>query len=94
MKISERILGFQAYKKLAAEEFGNKPRESITSEMRSRHIILLTRARDALYLTLDRVRGDKKHPLNHDLPDIIEDIESLLARIDPDTGVVLVLLRN
>lgn len=73
------------YKKMAAEEFGGKPRESITSEMRSRHIILLTRARDALYVTLDRIRSDKKHPLNQALPEEIEDIETRLARIDPDT---------
>lgn len=30
--------------------------ESVTSEMRSQHTILLTQARDTLYLTLDRLR--------------------------------------
>lgn len=75
------------YKKLAAEELQDQRREMITSEMRSQHIILLTKARECFYLTLDRLRSpgvDAKHPLNAELNSHIEDIESQLSRIDPD----------
>lgn len=75
------------YKKLAAQEVEDQQGELITSEMRSRHIILLTKVRECLYLTLDRLRSpgvDRKHPLNAELSSHIEEIESQLARIDPD----------
>ncbi|GLG99976.1 E3 SUMO-protein ligase RanBP2 [Gryllus bimaculatus] len=75
------------YKKLAALELEEQQGELITSEMRSRHIILLTKVRECLYLTLDRLRSpgvDRKHPLNAELSAHIEEIESQLARIDPD----------
>jgi E3 SUMO-protein ligase RanBP2 len=75
------------YKKLAAEELEDQRREMITSEMRSQHIILLTKARECYYLTLDRLRSpgvDAKHPLNAELNSHIEEIESQLSRIDPD----------
>uniref|UniRef100_T1IZQ7 Nuclear pore complex protein Nup153 n=1 Tax=Strigamia maritima TaxID=126957 RepID=T1IZQ7_STRMM len=73
------------YKKLSSEDF-NQPRELITSEMRSKHIILLTKSRDAFYVTLDRIQGNKKHPLNQVLSYEVEEIETKLARIDPDTA--------
>ncbi|PSN43549.1 hypothetical protein C0J52_03693 [Blattella germanica] len=79
------------YKKLAAEELEDQRREMITSEMRSRHIILLTKARECYYLTLDRLRSpgvDAKHPLNAELNSHIEEIESQLSRIDPDVMLV------
>jgi E3 SUMO-protein ligase RanBP2 len=75
------------YKKLAAEELEDQRREMITSEMRSQHIILLTKARECYYLTLDRLRSpgvDAKHPLNAELNSHIEEIESQLSHIDPD----------
>ncbi|XP_069676446.1 E3 SUMO-protein ligase RanBP2 isoform X2 [Periplaneta americana] len=79
------------YKKLAAEELEDQRREMITSEMRSQHIILLTKARECYYLTLDRLRSpgvDAKHPLNAELNSHIEEIESQLSRIDPDVMIV------
>lgn len=77
------------YEKLASEEVNHRP-ESITSENRSQHIILLTRARDAFYLTLDRLRCpsvDPNHPLNTQLQDHLEKIEKQLAMIDPDNSL-------
>ncbi|CAH1128711.1 unnamed protein product [Ceutorhynchus assimilis] len=65
----------------------NHHKENVTSEMRSQNIILLSRARDCLYLTLDRLREpsqDKDHPLNAQLGTEIEKTERLLSRIDPD----------
>lgn len=73
--------------KLMADEQVNQHKENVTSEMRSQHIILLSKARDCLYLTLDRLRDpsvDRKHPLNTQLGTEIEKIERLLNRIDPD----------
>lgn len=78
------------YKKLAAEVLDQR-REMITSEIRSKHIILLTKARECYYLTLDRLRSpgvDAKHPLNAELNSHIEEIESQLSRIDPDVILV------
>nr|XP_023030195.1 E3 SUMO-protein ligase RanBP2 [Leptinotarsa decemlineata] len=76
----------QIYKHMADQKT-NQNKENVTSEMRSQNIILLSRARDCLYLTLDRLREpsvDKNHPLNVQLGNEIEKIERLLSRIDPD----------
>lgn len=76
----------QIYKYMADQKT-NQNKENVTSEMRSQNIILLSRARDCLYLTLDRLREpsvDKSHPLNVQLGNEIEKIERLLSRIDPD----------
>ncbi|XP_047107588.1 E3 SUMO-protein ligase RanBP2 [Schistocerca piceifrons] len=77
------------YKKLAEEQFQGQHREMITSEMRSQHIILLTKARECFYLTLDRLKSpgvDSKHPLNAELGGHIEEIESQLHHIDTDVS--------
>lgn len=63
------------------------PKETLTSETRSQHVIILTKARNCFYLTLDRLRcpeADQKHPLNAELFTHIADIENELKRIDPD----------
>ncbi|OXU29741.1 hypothetical protein TSAR_012326 [Trichomalopsis sarcophagae] len=76
------------YKKMADETMSNLPKESVTSEMRSQHIIILSKARNCFYLTLDRLRSpdtDPKHPLNSELGTHITAVENELRRIDPDT---------
>lgn len=63
------------------------PRESLTSEIRSQHIIMLSKARNCYYLTLDRLRSpgmNLEHPLNSELCIHISAIENELKRIDPD----------
>ncbi|XP_012274477.1 E3 SUMO-protein ligase RanBP2 [Orussus abietinus] len=77
----------QIYKILADELISSVPKENLTSELRSQHVIMLSKARDCFYLTLDRLRSpgtDPKHPLNSDLCEHISTIESELKRIDPD----------
>lgn len=79
----------QIYKIFADEIVNSTPRESLTSEMRSQHIIMLSKARNCFYLTLDRLRSpgtNPKHPLNSELGTHITDIENELKRIDPDLG--------
>ncbi|EFN63981.1 E3 SUMO-protein ligase RanBP2 [Camponotus floridanus] len=79
----------QIYKMFADEIVNSTPRESLTSEMRSQHVIMLTKARNCFYLTLDRLRSpgtNPKHPLNAELGTHITDIENELKRIDPDLG--------
>ena len=74
------------YKTMAKKQM-SQDGESVTSEMRSQNVILLSRARDCLYLTLDRLRDpsvDRKHSLNAILGTEIDKIERMLARIDPD----------
>lgn len=74
--------------KMKAEEQTSRNKESVTSEMRSQNIILLSRARDCLYLTFDRLRDpsvDRRHLLNTQLGTEIDKIERMLSRIDPDT---------
>lgn len=76
--------------KMKAEEQTSRNKESVTSEMRSQNIILLSRARDCLYLTFDRLRDpsvDRRHPLNSQLGTEIDKIERMLSRIDPDTSL-------
>lgn len=76
----------EIYKHMADQKTSQN-KENVTSEMRSQNIILLSRARDCLYLTLDRLREpsvDRVHPLNSQLGTEIEKIERLLSRIDPD----------
>ncbi|KZC14709.1 RANBP2-like and GRIP domain-containing protein 5/6 [Dufourea novaeangliae] len=77
----------QMYEMLADEIVSSMPKESLTSEMRSQHIIMLSKARECFYLTLDRLRSpgtNPKHPLNSELSTHITDIENKLKRIDPD----------
>ena len=77
----------KVYKKLADDLVGCLHKESITSETRSQRVIMLTKARNCFYLTLDRLRSpevDQKHPLNSELFTHIADIENELKRIDPD----------
>lgn len=79
----------QIYKMFADEIVNSMPRESLTSEMRAQHIIMLSKARNCFYLTLDRLRSpgmNPKHPLNSELATHIADIENELKRIDPDLG--------
>lgn len=73
--------------KLMADQKTNENKEYVTSEMRSQNYILLSKARDCLYLTLDRLREpsvDRNHPLNAQLGSEIEKMERMLSRIDPD----------
>lgn len=75
------------YKKMADETLSSLPKENVTSEMRSQHIIILSKARNCFYLTLDRLRSpdtDPKHPLNFELCTYITSVENELKRIDPD----------
>lgn len=77
------------YRILADDIVNNTSRESLTSEMRSQHVIMLSKARNCLYLTLDRLRSpgmNPKHPLNAELADHITIVENKLKRIDPDLG--------
>ncbi|XP_017875695.1 E3 SUMO-protein ligase RanBP2 isoform X2 [Ceratina calcarata] len=77
----------QMYEKLADEIINTIPKESLTSDMRAQHIIMLSKARECFYLTLDRLRSpgtNLKHPLNSELSTHITDIENRLKKIDPD----------
>lgn len=79
----------QIYKMFADEIVNSMPGESLTSEMRSQHVIMLSKARNCFYLTLDRLRSpgtNPKHPLNSELGTYITEIENELKRIDPDLG--------
>lgn len=75
--------------KMMAEEQANQAEENITPQMRNQQLILLTKARDCLYLTLDRLRDpavDRNHPLNAELGTEVEQIERILLRLGPDTA--------
>uniref|UniRef100_A0A0C9REL7 RANBP2 protein n=1 Tax=Fopius arisanus TaxID=64838 RepID=A0A0C9REL7_9HYME len=77
----------EIYKTLADEVIGSLPQESLTSAIRCQHVVLLAKARDCYYLTLDRLRSpgvNPHHPLNSELGSKISSIENDLKRIDPD----------
>lgn len=72
-----------------AEEHVNEAEENVTSQMRTQRVILLTKARDCLYLTLDRLRDpavDSNHPLNAQLGNDIEQIEHTLLGSAPESS--------
>lgn len=74
------------YKAMAEEQL-NQNKNNLTPQMQNQYIILLTKARDSLYLTLDRLRDpsvDRKHILNTKLGNEIEEVEHALARMDSD----------
>lgn len=52
--------------------------------MRSKHVILLSKARECLNLTYDRIRIDRKHPLHQTLAEHTAEVETALSRIEPD----------
>ncbi|KAK0080119.1 hypothetical protein PV325_000425 [Microctonus aethiopoides] len=77
----------EIYKILADELIGSQSRENLASSIKSQHIIMLTKARNCYYLTLDRLRSpgsNPNHPLNAELGNRIESIENDLKKIDPD----------
>lgn len=72
------------YKTMAEEQINQN---NVTTQMQNQHAILLTKARDYFYLTMDRLRDpsvNQKHELNSILGNEIEDIEHTLARTDSD----------
>lgn len=76
------------YKAMAEEQI-NQNKDNVTTQMQNQYIILLTKAKDCLYLTLDRLRDplvDRKHALNSKLGNEIEEIEHSLARVDSDSS--------
>ncbi|CAH0392621.1 unnamed protein product [Bemisia tabaci] len=73
------------FKKLAFNEINCSVSEEVTSAMRSKHIILLTKARDALFLTRDKIQSDYDHPLHAALKLELDSIESQLARLDTES---------
>lgn len=73
--------------KAMAEEQLNENKDGMTTQMQNQYNILLTKARDYFYLTLDRLRDpafDRKHALNSKLGSEIEEIEHTIAQIDAD----------
>lgn len=71
----------QIFKSLADEQT-NQSRENVTSEMRSQNIILLSKVRDYLYLTSDRMRDpavDRNHYLNTVLGTEIEKVNEFYS---------------
>lgn len=69
------------YKKQSEDLLGGSNFESVSPEVRSQYTILLTQARDTLYLTLDRLRMpgvDRFHSLNTKLNQELEEVEKRL----------------
>lgn len=77
----------QVYKNMA-EDYMHQNKDHITVEMQNQYIIFLNKAKDSLYLTLDRLREpsvDRNHPLNTKLAHEIEKIERAILKADPLT---------
>jgi len=51
----------QLYKTLAVQELGNRSLDETNDGERIKQTALLNKAKDALYLTLDRLKGDENH---------------------------------
>ncbi|KAG1670609.1 RANBP2-like and GRIP domain-containing protein 8 [Nymphon striatum] len=75
------------FKKLAyQEEENSRNHNADTSEVLDRRNAFLIRARDNCYLALDRIRGEKNHPLLHNLMSEVKSIEAKLRGINSDEG--------
>ncbi|XP_034238546.1 E3 SUMO-protein ligase RanBP2-like isoform X2 [Thrips palmi] len=73
------------YKKLADAELMSLPNENVSSEMKSKYIILLQKSLSALHLTLDRLRSPQNagnHPLSLELEQHLQEVENCLMRED------------
>ncbi|XP_064615661.1 E3 SUMO-protein ligase RanBP2-like [Liolophura sinensis] len=77
----------QVYKQLANSAVCDKTKDQLTPDVRAKYEALLIKARDAFYLTLDRLRGDKNHELNKLLSRDLDDIEIRLSRADTEEGI-------
>ncbi|XP_076322044.1 E3 SUMO-protein ligase RanBP2-like [Tachypleus tridentatus] len=75
----------ESLKKLSEQELGCSPRQNISTTVWNNYISLLNRTRDALYLTMDRIRGDKYHSLNAELDMMLEEVENKLSAVDRST---------
>ncbi|XP_056644005.1 E3 SUMO-protein ligase RanBP2-like [Diorhabda sublineata] len=73
---------FEIYKQFAISKMDKKG-DLVQEEINNEIYVVLTKARDCLYLTLDRLRQpsvDPSHPLNTQLDSEINKIEKLLSR--------------
>lgn len=52
---------FQIYRQLADDEPMNQSQYDLDDSVRESQTALLTKARDALYITMDRIRGNRLH---------------------------------
>lgn len=69
-----------ALKRSALQQVEGKSMRDIDAKTWNIRTSLLNRAKEAMYLTMDRLKGDKSHPLNKDLCIEIEDIERELNK--------------
>ncbi|XP_052833102.1 E3 SUMO-protein ligase RanBP2-like [Octopus bimaculoides] len=77
----------QVYRKLALNEQNTTKQDDVSQDNhQSRYIALLTKAKEALYITLDRLKGNKSHQLNLVIYEEIDDIEFLLTRLAINNG--------
>ncbi|XP_024214651.1 E3 SUMO-protein ligase RanBP2 isoform X2 [Halyomorpha halys] len=60
--------------------------EEITSEIRCRHVVLASKAREYLVKVKTLIRNDCKHPLYSSIESKLLDIDEMLARIEPENS--------
>ncbi|XP_013778960.1 E3 SUMO-protein ligase RanBP2-like isoform X2 [Limulus polyphemus] len=75
----------QSLKKLSEQELGCSSRQNVSITIWNNYISLLNRTRDALYLTMDRIRGDRYHSLNAELDIMLEEVENKLSAANRST---------
>ncbi|CAG9840154.1 unnamed protein product [Diabrotica balteata] len=76
---------FEIYRQIADKKINGNKIESIGSEEKREVTVFLTKARDCLYLTLDRLRGstvDPKHPINAKIGTELEQVDRLLLDME------------
>ncbi|GAB1608701.1 hypothetical protein Ahia01_001154500, partial [Argonauta hians] len=99
----------QVYRKLASDEkdaaatsnssrrqgLGGDDDDGASPERHEgRYVALLTKVKEALCLTLDRLQGDKTHELNHVIHNELDDIEFQLTRLAINNGPFMLLDDN
>lgn len=69
-----------ALKRSAVQQVEGKSMRDIDADTWNVRTYFLNRAKEAMYLTMDRLKGDKTHPLNKDLCVEVEDLERELNK--------------
>ncbi|CAH1402479.1 unnamed protein product [Nezara viridula] len=74
------------YHKWAEVQVEDLRGEEITSEIRCRHVVLASKAREYLVKVRALIRNDSKHPLYSSIETKLLDIDEMLARIEPENS--------
>ncbi|KAL5004271.1 hypothetical protein ScPMuIL_017727 [Solemya velum] len=78
----------QVYQRLAEDDLPVNGNRSVSFADESNEKVMLMKARDSLYLTVDRLRGNKSHELNNIVSREIDDVVTKLTNLESGEGLL------